>query len=225
MIAQSSLHDNCGHPLLIQAIANGRLEIVKYLISNGISATAKDKISGLAPLAAAAAAANGYEDIVFTLLQREDVIKQWTFEVFKEEIRRGIGGQTLPIRTPRAVASKNGHFALAHILSWHCAALPLETCILPRFEALNKNSSGVESTRIRATKNRMAAAASYVELGIKQLGNWAFSGRYDPRGDPAFYSFGPSVVDRQARELRSPKSFVKSWQVPAFGRRFRSGSV
>ena len=71
----------------------------------------------------------------------------------------------------------------------------------------------------------MAAAAYYVELGIKQPGSRAFAGRYGMRGDPAFYSFGPGVVDRRARELRSPRSVVKFWQVPAFGRRFRSGSV
>lgn len=223
MIAQSSRHAHCGHPLLIQAIANGQLEIVKYLISNGISATAKDTISGLTPLAAAAA--NGCEDVVFTLLEREDVIKQWAFEAFKEDIRRDIGGQTFHSQTPRAVAFKNGHFALAHILSWRWAALPLEPCISPLFEALNLNSCGVESTHISATKNRMAAAAYYVKLGIKQPGSRAFSGRYDMKGDPAFYSFGPGVVDRREREPRIPGSFVKSWQVPAFGRRFRSGSV
>lgn len=71
----------------------------------------------------------------------------------------------------------------------------------------------------------MAAAAYYVQLGIKQPGGRAFAGCYDMMGDPAFYSFGPGIVDRRARELGSPGSFVRSWQVPAFGRRFRSGSV
>lgn len=59
--------------LVIQAMVNGQLEIVNYLLANGVSATAKDKISGLTPLAAAAA--NGNKEIVRSLLQRDDVIR------------------------------------------------------------------------------------------------------------------------------------------------------
>lgn len=50
------------HSILIQAIENGEFEIVNYLLPNGVSAMAKDEISGLTPLAAAAA--NGHEGIV-----------------------------------------------------------------------------------------------------------------------------------------------------------------
>ncbi len=221
MIAESRQHDNCSHSFLIQAIVNDQLEIVNYLLANGVSATAKDKLSGLTPLAAAAA--NGHEEIVRSLLQRDDVTKQWAFEAFKEDIRRDIGGQIFPSQTPRALAFKNGHFALVHILSWRWAELPLNPLISSIFEALNLDPYGIEPTRISTTTNRMAAAY-YVQLGIKP-GERAFAGRYVMKGDPAFFSFGPGVVKRRLRELRSPESFVKSWQVPVFGKRLRSYSV
>lgn len=64
-----------------------------------------------------------------------------------------------------------------------------------------------------------------VQLEIKQPGERDFAGRYDMRGDPAFYSFGPVVVERRLGELRSPESFVTSWQVQTFGKRVRSYSV
>lgn len=38
-------------------------------------------------------------------------------------------------------------------------------------------------------------------------------------------SFGPAVVEWRLCELRSPDSFVTSWQVPVFGKRVRSYSV
>lgn len=58
------------------------------------------------------------------------------------------------------------------------------------------------------------AAAYLVEFGIKQPGERAFAGRYDMKGNPAFYSFGPVTAERRLRELRSPNSLLnleKSW--------------
>lgn len=217
MIAESRQHDNCSHSFLIQAIVNGQLEIVNYLLANGVSATAKDKLSGLTPLAAAAA--NGHDEIVRSLLQRDDVTKQWAFEAFKEDIRRDIGRQIFPSQTPRALAFKNGHFALVQILSWRWAELPLDPLISSIFEALNLDPYGIEPARISM------ADADNVQLGIKQPGERAFAGRYGMKGDPAFYSFGPGVDNRRLRELRSQESFVKSWQVPVVGKRLRSYSV
>ena len=218
MMAESRQHDNCSHSLLIQAIVNGQLEVVKDLLAKGVSATAKDGLSGLTPLAAAAA--NGHEKIVYFLLRRDDVTKQWAFEAFKEDIKKDIGGQSFLSETPRALAFKNGHFALVHILSWSWTQLPLDPLKTFVFQALNLSRYDVP-TCISTTEERMAATYC-VQLGIKQPGERAFAGRYDMRGDP---SFETGDVERRLGELRSLDSFVTSWQVPVFGKRVRSYSV
>lgn len=110
------------HAMLFDAIENGHVEIVKVLLQQGASATQKDEVTGLIPLALAAA--NGREKLVKALLQREDVIANWMFETWKEDIRReNGGGEKFASNTPRAVAFRNGHITVADLLARSWAAL------------------------------------------------------------------------------------------------------
>lgn len=217
-MAESRQHENCSHALLIQAIADGQLQIVNNILAKGVSATAKDKLSGLTPLAVAAA--NGHEEIVRLLLQRVDVTKQWALEAFKEDIEKDIGRQSFPSETPRALAFKNGHYALTFILGWSWTQTRLDPLKTFVFQALN-STRYEEPTCISTTEDGMATTYS-VRLGIKDPGERGFAGGYGMTADP---SFGPAVVEWRLCELRSPESFVTSWQVPVFGKRVRSYSV
>lgn len=108
-------------PTLFRAIAKGHVETVKLLLQQGASATNRDEVTGLTPLALAAA--NGWKRLVKALLQREDVIANWMFEAWKEDVRREAGGEKFASNTPRAVAFRNGHINLANMLARSWAAL------------------------------------------------------------------------------------------------------
>lgn len=91
MEKETEIGQNSRHAILFYAIANGHVEIVKLLLQQGASAINKDEATGLTPLAMAAA--NGQKRLVETLLQRDDVIVNWVFEAWKEDIRRETGGE------------------------------------------------------------------------------------------------------------------------------------
>lgn len=110
---------------LFRAVAKGHVETVRLLLQQGASATNKDEATGLTPLALAAA--NGRKRLVKALLQREDVIANWMFETWKEDVRREAGGEKFASNTPRAVAFRNGHITLADMLARFWAAL--EPCL------------------------------------------------------------------------------------------------
>lgn len=116
---------NKRHATFFRAIINGHFETVRLLLQQGASATNKDEATGLTPLALAAA--NGRKRLVKALLQREDVIANWMFETWKEDVRREAGGEKFASNTPRAVAFRNGHITVADLLARSWAAL--EPCI------------------------------------------------------------------------------------------------
>lgn len=123
MSNETEIGSNSRYATLFGAIANGHVEIVKVLLQQGASSTKKDEATGLTPLALAAA--NGREKLVKALLQREDVIANWMFETWKEDVRREAGGgvQKFASNTPRAVAFRNGHITVADLLARSWAAL------------------------------------------------------------------------------------------------------
>lgn len=130
---------------LFFAIANGHVEIVKLLLQQGASAIDKDEATGLTPLALAAA--NGQKRLVKTLLQREDVIANWMFEAWKEDVRREAGGERFASNTPRAVAFRNGHNSVADMLARYWAALEphLDFSSLPFSAGINEESEQLNS--------------------------------------------------------------------------------
>lgn len=123
MSNETEIDPNSSNATLFDAIANGNAEIVRLLLKQGTSATKKDEATGLTPLALAAA--NGQEKLVKGLLQREDVIANWIFETWKEDVRREAdgGGEKFASKTPRAVAFRNGHITVAEMVARHWAAL------------------------------------------------------------------------------------------------------
>lgn len=121
MSNETEIGQNSRHVTLFHAIANGHVETVRLLLQQGASATNKDEATGLTPLALAAA--NGRKKLVKALLQREDVISNWMFEAWKEDVRREAGGEKFASNTPRALAFKNGHITVANMLARFWAAL------------------------------------------------------------------------------------------------------
>ncbi len=121
MSNETEIGQNSRHTTLFHAIANGHVEIVRLLLQQGASATNKDEVTGLTPLALAAA--NGRKKLVKALLRREDVISNWMFEAWKEDVRREAGGEKFASNTPRALAFRNGHITVADLLARSWAAL------------------------------------------------------------------------------------------------------
>lgn len=151
MCNETETGQTSGHATLFHAITNGHVEIVKQLLRQGASATNKDEVTGLTPLALAAA--NGRKRLVKTLLQREDVIANWMFEAWKEDIKREAGDENFASNTPRAVAFRNGHITVADMLARHWAALeePLDFSNLQFSKEMEKHHEKSDPKNHRVT--------------------------------------------------------------------------
>lgn len=200
------------------AIANGHVEIVKLLLQQGASAINKDEATGLTPLALAAA--NGQKRLVKTLLQREDVIANWMFEAWKEDVRREAGGAKFASSTPRAVAFRNGHNYVADMLARYWAALEphLDFSNLPFCPGMNE---GPEEFNPKRHKTTMVESHSDGSDDEKH-------GRFRDRNANGISVVFPLIpfMDESTRKLRSQDSHGNLFvHTTVFGTKPRSVSI
>lgn len=221
---ETDIGQNSRHATLFYSIANGHAEIVKLLLQQGASATKKDEATGLTPLALAAA--NGQNRLVKTLLQREDVIANWMFEAWKEDVRREAGGEKFASNTPRAVAFRNGHITVADMLARYWAALEphLDFSNLPFCPELNE-----VSTQLNPKSHKTTMEESHSDGPDNQkrgrFRDRDTNAKRDTNGTPTGFPLLPFMGD-STRKLRAQESHGKlGIQATLFSRKARSGSI
>lgn len=221
------------HATFFDAIANGDVEIVRLLLQQGASATKKDEATGLTPLALAAA--NGQEKLVKALLQREDVIANWMFETWKEDVRREAGGvgEKFASNTPRAVAFRNGHFTVANLLARSCAALEpyLDFSNLSFCKGIDKQDEKLND-RKSAHMSTATAEESHLDSDEKRGRSRDQGTKVTKEANHNKYSpsavFHPLILftDDPKRKMRTEESHGNlGVPAPIFGRKARSVSI
>lgn len=221
---ETDIGQNSRHATLFYSIANGHVEIVKLLLQQGASATKKDEATGLTPLALAAA--NGQNRLVKTLLQREDVIANWMFEAWKEDVRREAGGEKFASNTPRAVAFRNGHITVADMLARYWAALEphLDFSNLPFCPELNEVSTQFNPKSHKTTMEEPRSAGSDNQKRGRSRDRDTNAKR-DTNGTPTDFPLLPFMGD-STRKLRAQESHGNlGIQATLFGRKARSLSI
>lgn len=221
---ETDIGQNSRHATLFYAIANGHVEMVKLLLHQGASAINKDEASGLTPLALAAA--NGQNRVVKTLLQREDVIANWMFEAWKEDVRREAGGEKIASNTPRAVAFRNGHITIADMLARYWAALEphLDFSNLPFCPEMNE-----VSTKFNPKSHKTTMEESHSDGSDNQKRGRSHdrdtNAKRDTNGTSAVFPLLP-FMDGSMRKLRAQESHGNlGIQATLFGRKARSVSI
>lgn len=230
MSNETEIGPSSRHATFFDAIANGDVEIVRLLLQQGASATKKDEATGLTPLALAAA--NGQEKLVKALLQREDVIANWMFETWKEDVRREAdgGGEKFASNTPRAVAFRNGHITVANLLARSWAALE------PYLDFSNLSFCKGIDKQDEKLNDRKSAQMSTATVEESHSDNDEKRGRSRDQGtkEANYNKYSPSAVfhplilftDDPKRKMRTEESHGNlGVPAPIFGRKARNVSI